>query len=201
MKITVWCMLTSRGNLANIHLDEDVFCLQDVLIETNIFSLNMRLQKTSSKRLVQGQYNIRSSRYLPDVFNTFWRHLLDMFKMSSRRLAKMSSRQFQDVSSSQTVLFNTSSRPSKHLLVLKTSWRHLARRLEDMSRRRLEDMSWRRLEDISWRCLEDMSWRCLEDMSWRRLEDMSWRCLEDISWRRLEDTMEGNKILTGNICI
>ena len=172
MKITVWCMLISRGNLANIHLDEDVFCLQDVLIETNIFALNMRLQKTSSKRLVQGQYNIRSSRDLPDVFNTFWRHLLDIFKMSSRRLAKMSSRQFQDVSSSQTVLFNTSSRPSKHLLVLKTSWRHLARRLEDMSRRRLEDMSRRRLEDISWRRLEDTSWRCLEDMSWRRLQDI-----------------------------
>ena len=155
MKITVWCMLISRGNLANIHLDEDVFCLQDVLIETNIFALNMRLQKTSSKRLVQGQYNIRSSRYLPDVFNTFWRHLLDIFKMSSRRLAKMSSRQFQDVSSSQTVLFNTSSRPSKHLLVLKTSWRHLARRLR---RRKIVTLktSWRRPEDMSWRRLENM---------------------------------------------
>ena len=79
--------------------------------------------------------------------------------------------------------------PSKHLLVLKTSWR------------RLEDMSWRRLEDMSWRRFEDMSWRRLEDMSWRRPEDMSWRCLEDMSWRRLEDFMETNKILTGDICI
>ena len=47
--------------------------------------------------------------------------------------------------------------PSKHLLVVKTSWSSP--------------------QDLSWRCLEDMPWRYFEDMPWRRLEDISWRRL------------------------
>ena len=39
---------------------------------------------------------------------------------------------------------NESEVPSKHLLVLKTSWR----RLEGMSWRRLEGMSWRRIQHV-----------------------------------------------------
>ena len=45
--------------------------------------------------------------------------------------------------------------PTKYLLVFKTSWRHLARRFEDV----LEDEKL-----LRWRCLEDMSWRQLEDV-------------------------------------
>ena len=79
---------------ANTRLDEDflktsfVFIfrrrLQDVLIKTNMFSLALRLQKTSSRRLAK----------------TFSRRFQDVFKRSSRRLAKISSRCFQDVPSS-----------------------------------------------------------------------------------------------------
>ena len=99
--------------------------------------------------------------------------------------------------------------PSKHLFVLKTSWRCI----QDMSWRHLHHVSSvtilrlpRRLEDILQRCLEDVlktswrrlgrlkivtlktSWRRLEDMPWRRLEDMSWRCLGDMSWRHILKT-------------
>ena len=83
--------------------------------------------------------------------------------------------------------------PSKHLLVLKTSstrlqrnnftssktsWRHLARRLEDV----LEDeklLRWRRLEDVLKTCLEDVLKTCLEDVLKKCLED-----LLKILWRQ-----------------
>ena len=78
---------------ANIRLDEDVLKtsfvfvfrrrLQDVLIKTNMFALALRLQKC-----------------LQDIFKTSSRRFEDVFKTSSRRLAKISSRRFQDVSSS-----------------------------------------------------------------------------------------------------
>ena len=111
---------------ANIRLDEDVLktsfifvfrrCLQDVLIETNIFTLLIRLQKTSSRRIqdVMIKTNIfvlvirlqdvllrclqnvfktssrrlvtTSSRHLQEVFMTSWRRLQDVFKTSPRRL-------------------------------------------------------------------------------------------------------------------
>ena len=68
---------------ANTRLDEDVLKtsfvfvfrrrFKDVLIKTNIFALALQLQKTSS------------------------RCLEDVFKTSSRRLAKISSRRFQGV--------------------------------------------------------------------------------------------------------
>ena len=51
--------------------------------------------------------------------------------------------------------------------VLKTSWRRLARRLEDVLGRRIANMSWRRLQDV----LEDE--KCYAEdafkTSWRRL--------------------------------
>ena len=62
---------------------------EDVLIKTNMFALALRLQKTSSRRLGQGQY-IR-------LGHTSSRRLQDVFKTSSRRLAKTSSRHLQDV--------------------------------------------------------------------------------------------------------
>ena len=101
--------------------------LQDVFIKTNIFVLALRLQKTSSRCLGQGQY-IRpghtSSRRLQnvfqtscqgifkrfsrpfqnvfqkryqDIFKTSWRRFEDVFKTSSRRLANTSSRCLQDI--------------------------------------------------------------------------------------------------------
>ena len=100
--------------------------LQDVLIKTNMFVLTLRLQKTSWRRLqdllVKTNIFVSVIR-LKDVFQTFSRHLQDVFKTScqhvfktscknvfktssrclaktsSRRLASISSRCFQAVSS------------------------------------------------------------------------------------------------------
>ena len=74
--------------------------LQDVLIRTILFAFVIHLQKTSSRRLDQDQYI--------HLGHTSWRRLQDVFKIScksvlktsSRLLAKMSSRRFQDISSS-----------------------------------------------------------------------------------------------------
>ena len=114
---------------------------------------------------------------------------------------------------------NKKSTLSKHLLVLKTSWRHILKTSSTRLQRNnflSSKTSWRRLEDIwqdalktslkikkllRWRRLEDMSWRRLEDMSWRRLEDISWRHLQDMSWRRLQNVLETNKLSIGDICI
>ena len=94
--------------------------IQDIF-KTNIFASLICLQKTSSRRLDQDKYIClghtssrllktsprrlqvvlkTSSRHLRDVFKTFWRLLQDVFKTSPKRLGKMSSRRFQDVSSS-----------------------------------------------------------------------------------------------------
>ena len=86
--------------------------LEDVLIKTNMFALDLRLQKSSSRRLGQDQY-IR-------LGHTSSRRLQDVFKTSSRRLAKRSSRHLQDV-------FKTSSRRLEKRLqdIFKTFWRRL----------------------------------------------------------------------------
>ena len=103
IKKSLWLRLDYSPIPANIRLDEDVFRLrlrktssrglQDVLIKTNIFTLDIPLQKTSSRRLDQDQY-IRlghtSSRRLP---KTFSRRLQNVFKTS----CKTSSRRLQDV--------------------------------------------------------------------------------------------------------
>ena len=81
------------------------WCLQDVLIKTNIVTLVIHLQKTSSRRLDQDEY-IRlgdtSSRHLQDVFKTSCQDVFkvsckNFFKTSSRLLEKMSPKHFQDV--------------------------------------------------------------------------------------------------------
>ena len=107
---------------ANIRLDEDVLKtsfvfvfrrrLQDVLIKTNIFALALRLEKTSWSRPIYSSW-------------------LYVFKTSSRRLAKTSSRHLQDV-------FKTSSRRLQDVLknVCKTS----SRRLAKISSRRFQDV-------------------------------------------------------------
>ena len=91
---------TSKGfvsnNPANIRLDEDVFCL--------------RLQKTSSRRLDQGEHIRDTHTSSEDVFKTSWSRpiysswsyvfttfLRRLAKMSSRRLAKTSSRRLKSV--------------------------------------------------------------------------------------------------------
>ena len=82
--------------------------LQDVLIKKNIFSLVKRLQKKSWWCLDQDKYirlGHKSSGRLQDVFKT-----------SSRRLAKASSRQVQNIFKMFEVIFKTFSQD-----VLKTS--------------------------------------------------------------------------------
>ena len=89
--------------------------------------------------------------------------------------------------------------PSKHLLVMKTSWR----RLEDMPWRRLQNVFsvtifrlLRRLDDV----LEDVlkkPWICLENalegenlLCWRRLPDFFKTCLQDVFETYIEDVFK-----------
>ena len=95
--------------------------LQDALIKTNIFTILIRLQKTS------------------------WRRLEDVFKTSSRLLAKASSKPFEDVfKTSCENVFKTPSRRFQD--IFKTS----SRRIEDVF-----NTSLRHLQDVLQRCLED----------------------------------------------
>ena len=85
------------------------------------------------------------SKYLL-VFRTSWRRLQHVFSVTilclPRRLEDVLQKRLEDV--------------------LKTYWRHLARRLEEV----LEDetlLRWRRLEDVLKTYLEDVLKTCLED--------------------------------------
>ena len=97
--------------------------LQNVLIKKNVFSLVIRLQKTSSRRLSQDQYirlGYTSSRRFQDVFKTSCQ---DVFKTFSRRLQDVLQKRLQDI-------FKTSSRRFED--VFKTSSRRLEKRLQDI---------------------------------------------------------------------
>ena len=122
--------------------------LEDVLIKTNTFTLLKRLQKMSWRRLDQDQYIC--------LGHTSSRILQDIFKTSSRRLAKTSSMHFQDVFKTITKRFHA-----------KTS----SKRLEDILQKRLQDIFktfWRRLQDVF-----KTSSRSLAKMSSRRFQDVS----------------------------
>ena len=95
-----WALNTAQMSLPSKHSSwwrrlEDVLktsfvlvfgrCLQDFLIKRNIFTLVIRLQKTSSRRL--GQDHVLAIRF-QDVFKMFSRRFQGAFKMSSRCLAK-----------------------------------------------------------------------------------------------------------------
>ena len=84
--------------------------------------------------------------------------------------------------------------PSKHLLVLKTSWR----RLQYVFSVTVSHLP-RRLEDL----LQDVCKTSSRHLGRRKIVTLktSWRRLEDMSWRPLKDFMETNKILTRDICI
>ena len=92
----ILCFISSasiKTHPANICLDEDV------LKTSFVFVFRRRLQdvfKTSLSRPIYSSW--------PYVFKTSSRRFQDVFKTSSRLLAKMSSRRFQDV---QNVLGNT----------------------------------------------------------------------------------------------
>ena len=86
--------------------------------------------------------------------------------------------------------------PSKHLLVFKTSWRHL----QDMSWRRLQHVFSvtilclpRRLEDLLKTCLEDVLKTCIEDVLKTCLEDVLKTCLEDVLKTYLEDVFKTSR--------
>ena len=86
--------------------------LQGVLIKTKIFTLVLRLQKTSSRRLAQGQY-IRlghtSSRRLQDVLKMSSKRLEDVFARRLQGVLKTYSRRLQDI-------FQTSSKRLRDVL-------------------------------------------------------------------------------------
>ena len=118
-----------RTSPANIRLDEDVLKTSFVFV--------------FRRRLDQDEYVHLSLMSSEDVFKTsWWRPIysswLYVFKTSSRRLAKTSSRHLQDVFKTyyQVKVFL----PSQH-----SSW---WRRLEDVFRLRLQKTSSRRLQDV-----------------------------------------------------
>ena len=98
----------------NLHLNKDVLKTsfafvfrrryQDVLIKTNIFTLVIRLQKTSSRRFKTSwsrpiysfwPYVFKTSS--KTVFKTSSRRLQNVFKASCKNVFKTSSRHLQDV--------------------------------------------------------------------------------------------------------
>ena len=120
--------------------------------------------------------------------------------MSVKELLARSSRHIWRLSDIRATRFEPTTTPSKHLLVFKTSSRHVLKKsLISLQRNNFSSSmtSWRCLENIlktscktSWRRLGRRKiialkryWSRLEDMSWRRLEDISWRCLRT-SWRQ-----------------
>ena len=136
----------------NIRLDEDILKtsfvfvfrtrLQDVLIKTNIFALVIRLQKTFSRRLQD--VLVKTNVFALAI------HLQDVFKTSSSRLPKASSRHLPDV--------------------LKTFWRCL----QGVSRH-LQDVWPGRLQDVLQKCLQDIF-----KAFWRRIQDLLQRYLLNV---------------------
>ena len=149
---TYWYKLKSRLPRiipANIRLDEGVLKtsfvfvfrrrLQDVLIKTNMFALALRLQgvfKTSWSRPLYSSWpyvfktsSIRlaktSSRRFEDVFKTSSKRLQDLFKAPSRHLQHVLQRYLQNV-------FKTSSRP------LQGAFKTSSTRLAKISSRRFQ---------------------------------------------------------------
>ena len=91
---------------ANIRLDEDLLKtswrrLQDVLIKTNIFTLLIRLQKTSSRpwsRPIYSSWSYVFKTSCQDVFKMSWRRLHYVFRKRLKHVFfKMSSRRLQDI--------------------------------------------------------------------------------------------------------
>ena len=193
--------------------------IQDVLVKTNIFILLIHLQKTSSRRFQDVlprrlQNALKTS--CENVFQASAKHLpktfQDVFRMSSRSLAKTSWRHLQDVFKTGR-LAKMSSRPGLdyHLVnpqqTLKTSSRHVlktfSKRLQrnnflssKTSSRRLANRSWRRLGKRKIVMLKT-SWRHVLKTSWRYVLRTSWRTVFKTSWRRLGD----KQMFTGNIFI
>ena len=173
---------------ANIRLDKDILKtswrrlsssrrLQDALIKTNIFTLVIRLQKTSWSRPIPwffirlqdvfktSCHNIfktfsrrlakTSSRHLQEVFKMFWRRLQDVFKTFSRRIAKTSARHLQNV--------------------FKTFCKNFIK----TSSRRLANMSSRRFQDVS------SGWTALVNTSSRRIQQFLRRTAKKVIYRTI----------------
>ena len=90
--------------------------------------------------------------------------------------------------------------PSKHLLVFKTSWsRHVLKTSSIRVQRNnfsSSKTSWRhparRLEDVE--DVEDVLKTCFEDVLKTYLEDMSWRRPENMLWKHLQEVLETKKM-------
>ena len=108
---------------------------EDVLTKTNIFGLLVRLQKTSSGSLHDALRSRPIYSSWPYVFKMSSGRLQNVFKASSRRLAKTSSRHLQ-------VVFKTFSRRLRNAFKMSCNkvFRTSSRRLTKMSSRRFEDV-------------------------------------------------------------
>ena len=105
--------------------------------------------------------------YYPSKHSSWWRDTEDVFNVTffclPRRLEGIIARRLEDVLED----------------ILKTPWRRLARRLEDILGRCIANTSWRRLEDVFKR-------------SWKTKS-----VTLKTSWGRVEDVLENKKCLLG----
>ena len=85
----------------------------------------------------------------------------------------------------------------------KTSWRHLARRLEDVWK--MKKCYTKDVFKTSRRNVLKMSWWHVLKTFWRHVLKTSWthflKTLEDMSWRCFQDVLETKKMFTGNISV
>ena len=169
--------LFGRGGIQDIvkcHVPANIPLYNDVLIKTNIYTLVIRLHKTSSRRLDQDDYIFVFFISPEDVFKTFSRHLQDVFKMSCQDVFKTSLRCLQNVLQKRLQdIFNTSCQD-----VSKTSCKDAFK----TSSRRFQGV----FKTSSWHfqgVFKTSSWR-LQDVS------SSQTVLVNASSRRLQDVFE-----------
>ena len=99
---------------------EDVFKTSSRRLDQDEY-IRLRLKssedvfKTSSRCLSRDQYIRLGHTFSKRPQDVLQKHIQYVFKTFSTRLAKISSRRFQDVSSSQTDFINTSSRSIQHV--------------------------------------------------------------------------------------
>ena len=141
-------------------------------MRTNILSLVIRLQKTSSRSFNQSEctgFGDTPSRCFQNVFKTFSRRLQEVFKTSCKNVFKASSKRLENV--------------------LKTSWR----RLQDISKASWQSVfktSLRRLGKISLRHIQHVfkTYHKVKLLLLTRLQDifkMYSARFWDVLWRRL----------------
>ena len=216
--------LLSNGFHEKIMISQQTFVLMKTSLRRLLSSSSEDAFKTSLRCLDQDEYIRLTHTSSEDVFKTSWsrpiysswlsifksssRHFQEVFKASSRLLAKTSSRHLQDVFKHFENAFKTSSKRFQGILT-KTNIFALLIRLQKTSSRRLDQDQYIRLDHISSRHLQDVfkrSSRRLQDLLQKRLQDIfktSLRRFQDVFKtfsRRFQDVLQ-NVLKTSSRCL